>query len=119
MGSGNGAAQPMPYWRSVLWSHSSQANTSLSPFVAFTRSCTKSWYELPSLVNRLPWRVTAMTPGLARSMKCGITPLLPSGRVVTDVGTHAAACGIVGSTWPPTASAMRSPSPVLASGEGV
>jgi hypothetical protein len=43
-------------------------------------ACTKSWYELPSFVKRRPWRVTAMTPGLARSMKCGITPVEPSGR---------------------------------------
>ena len=59
-----------------------------------------------------------MTPGFARSMKCGITPLLPSGRVVTEAGTQAAACGSVVSTWPPTASARRSPSPVLARGAG-
>jgi hypothetical protein len=60
-----------------------------------------------------------MTPGLARSMKCGITPWLPSGRFVTEVGTQAAACGMVGSTRPPTLSARRRPSPVLAVGEGV
>ena len=79
---------------------------------------TKSWYELPSLVKRLPFGVTAITPGLARSMKWGMTPLEPSGRVVTEVGTQAAACGMVPSTRPPTASARRRPSPVLASGEG-
>src|SRR5437868_1148797 len=63
-------------------------------------------------------RVTAMTPGLARSMKCGITPRLPSLRCVIDTGTQAAAFGKVFSTRPPTASAIRNPSPVLPMGPG-
>ncbi len=62
--------------------------------------------------------VTAITPGLARSMKWGMTPWVPSLRVVTEVGTQAAACGMVPSTRPPTLSARRRPSPVLVSGEG-
>src|SRR5258705_449052 len=81
-------------------------------------SCTKSWYELPSLAKRTPSRVTAITPGLARSMKCGITPLLPSLRSVIETGTQAAAFGSVFSTRPPAASASRKPSPVLPAGPG-
>ncbi|MNT20585.1 hypothetical protein D3C72_1558990 [compost metagenome] len=92
--------------------------TSGSPSQALTIACTKSWYELPSLAKRLPLGVTAITPGLARSMKCGMTPLLPSGRVVTEAGTQAAACGMVPSTRPPTASARRRPSPVFVEGDG-
>ena len=45
------------------------------------------------MAKRLPSRITAMTPGLARSMKCGITPLLPSLRSVIETGTQAAAFG--------------------------
>ena len=40
------------------------------------------------MAKRLPSRITAMTPGLARSMKCGITPLLPSLRSVIETGTR-------------------------------
>ena len=59
-----------------------------------------------------------MTPGLARSMKCGITPLLPSLRSVIETGTQAAAFGSVSSMRPPAASASRNPSPVLPVGPG-
>src|SRR5437660_1617915 len=72
----------------------------------------------PPLLPVVPARVTAITPGLARSMKWGITPLLPSLRVVIDTGTQAAAFGNVSCTPPPALSARRRPSPVLPVGPG-
>ena len=96
IGSGNGATQPRPYLRRVsVIADQPGRRLPARPVHAATMACTKSWYELPSLVNRLPFGVTAITPGLARSMKCGITPFEPSLRVVTDTGTQAAACGSV------------------------
>ena len=70
------------------------------------------------MVNRVPSRMTAMTPGFARSMKCGITPWPPSLRVMTETGTQAAAFGNVSSMRPPADSANRKPSPVLPIGPG-
>jgi hypothetical protein len=47
-----------------------------------------------------------MTPGLARSMKCGMTPFEPSLRVVIETGTQAAAFGSLSSMRPPAVSAQ-------------
>ncbi|MNR28847.1 hypothetical protein D3C85_1461940 [compost metagenome] len=71
------------------------------------------------MVKRLPWRVTAITPGLARSMKCGITPWLPSSRLVSETGAQAAGFGRWVSPRPPMASNIFRLSPVLVFGVGL
>ncbi len=54
------------------------------------RACTKSWYEFASFTKRRPRRVTAITPGFARSMKCGKSPVVPSRRGTRDTGVYGA-----------------------------
>lgn len=95
------------------WSQTSQACTGSPAGSAASRACMKSWYESASLVKRWPRRVTAIRPGLARSIRCGKCANEPSARGTSDTGARAAACTPSVPTRPPEASPRRRPSPVL------
>ena len=51
-------------------------------------------------------------PGLLRSMMCGKRPIVPSANGTSDTGHQAPGAASVSSTWPPTDSPRRRPSPV-------
>ena len=95
------------------WSHTNHACTVCCAGVALISACMKSWYESASFTKRSPAAVTAIKPGLARSIKCGKCATLPSARGTNETGAKAAACFKSLATTAPTASAMRKPSPVL------
>lgn len=66
MGMGAGLTKPRPYLPSVVLSQTSHMAVSFCPCSAQARiiAAPTSWYELDSLVKRLPLRSTPMTPGL-------------------------------------------------------
>ena len=110
---GAGLTAPSPYQRIKSWSHTSHACTASPAGVSASKACMKSWYELASLVKRCPFALTAIKPGLARSIRCGKCTTWPLACGTQETGARAAACTPSRATTAPTDSPMRKPSPVL------